>query len=237
MHHEILRMTVSTVLGVAARRTRADGGGCRRHGSPESRDRRGARRRVSEGAASGCAKSCGRCPGFVQVPDMDGAPDGRALAPLGPDAALHARSRHGPWPTPSASRWIRSGARPTRPSSSSGADDTGARQVEPGPGAARAPGLLLAGPRQARAGRAGPVSSSRASTSTPPGPEGAREGRRDATGPERASRAPTPRSGRRRSSPRRFSSPYFIQRCVGREADAAGLRQSLDDTYLREQAS
>ena len=30
---------------------------------------------------------------------------------------------------------------------------------------------------------------------------------------------------------------YFIQRCAGREADAAGLRRSLDDTYLREQAS
>lgn len=30
---------------------------------------------------------------------------------------------------------------------------------------------------------------------------------------------------------------YFIQRCVGLESDAAGLRQSLDDTYLREQAS
>jgi hypothetical protein len=30
---------------------------------------------------------------------------------------------------------------------------------------------------------------------------------------------------------------YFIERCAGRESDAAGLRQSLDDTYLREQAS
>lgn len=30
---------------------------------------------------------------------------------------------------------------------------------------------------------------------------------------------------------------YFIQRCVGREADAAGLRNSLDDLYLREQIS
>lgn len=30
---------------------------------------------------------------------------------------------------------------------------------------------------------------------------------------------------------------YFIQRCVGRESDAAGLRSSLDDLYLRENIS
>lgn len=234
MHHDILRMTTSTVLGwplgghermsadaAATALLRAETGGVIGDASPERRDRL---REVVRAMS-----------GFVQVPDMDGALTGghwRAWGQMQHFMRVPGRTVAESFRLAKDSLW--------------GAADAAVFQF-------RRDDLARAKSSLGQALHALQDSFSPAHVKREPDEQGrlvvkdlyeytAQDSKEHAKGDETyrtggGEQGPYSALGKATVLASTLLLAYFIQRCVGRESDAAGLRQSLDDTYLREQAS